>query len=532
MLQVQRKRDGAWCHLVDPRSGLTLHLDVVSVSDTSDEELHGIANGVMESLGNDELKRRVLFFPGDRREVTARKEFPGGKVAMTRRAQKLTVDDAYAIVEEGSDSTALGRRQFTWALQEAVGKAVHPSGWRMARAGARGETILAGDVSFKPGFTNADWADAGPGLLQHVVSASGAPGTGVYRLMIWEGVIPKAELDPARCVATIPGEPSSVSASATTYHYRLQVERRFGGWVSPADRRTGAIVAGCYGDVEAPEGDLAGIAGQVMERSGAGWSRRRVVFVSGSRGQHEALRDDEVFGIVADAGGTLALGPAHPGFVPGTRPSFGPQPQPLGSEPWKDHGLADRQLVECGSCRAEVTVRLVEGGTVFFGTVENMRGAALICGGCGRILCADCALAAVGRPFERPATCDRCGGKVGPLQAPDGQATRDDPATSSGLPVEDARTYAGCTAAEVAEHVVACRQARRHGDRTVQRILDELRREYGHPAYPFAASLERLAYGTAGPPLYQESMEPDEVQLIEAIMQRLEGSALSAGPDK
>ena len=350
--------------------------------------------------------------------------------------------------------------------------------------------------------------------------------------MIWEGVIPKAELDPARCIATIPDEPSSVPESATTYHYRLQVERRFGGWVNPVDRRTGAIVAGCYRDVEAPEGELAGIAGRAMERFGAGWSSCRVVFVSGRRGQQEVLRDDEVFGVVADTDGTFVPGPAHPGFVPGTRPSYGPQPQPLGSEPWKNHGLSDRQLVECGSCRGEVTVRLVEGGAVLLATVENMRGAALICGDCGRILCADCALAAVDRPFERLATCDRCGGRAGPLQAPDGQATRDDLTTSSDPPIPNARIYADCTAAEVVEHVVACRQAGRPGHRTMQHILDELRREYGHPAYPFAASLERLAYGTAGPPLYQESMEPDEVQIIEAIMQRLEDGALSTGPNK
>lgn len=526
MLQVQRERDGAWCHLVDSRSGLTLYLDVVSVPDTSDEGLYDIANGVMESLHNDRLKRRVLFFRGDRREVTARKEFSDGKVAMTRRVQKLTADDAYGIVEEGSDSATLGRRQFTWALQEAVGRSVDPSGWRMVRAGERGESILAGDVSFNPSFTHADWADAGPGLLQDVVSASGAPSSGVYRLLIWEGVIPEVERDPACCVATIPDE---APAPTTTYHYRLQVERRFGGWVNPVDRRTGAIVAGCYGDVEAPEGELAGIARQVMERSGVGWSSCRVVFVSGRRGQHEVLRDDEVFGVVADTGGTFVPGPAHPGFVPGARPSFGPQPQPLGSEPWKNHGLNDRQLVECGSCRGEVTVRLVEGGTVLLATVENMRGEALICGDCGRILCADCALAAVDRPFEDLATCDRCRGRVGPLQAPDGQATREDLTTSSDPPIPNARTYASYTAAEVVDHVVACRRAGRHEDRTVQHILDALRREYGHPAYPFAASLERLAYGTAGPPLYQESMESDEVQIVEAIMQRLEAVRSAPG---
>jgi hypothetical protein len=84
----------------------------------------------------------------------------------------------------------------------------------------------------------------------------------------------------------------------------------------------------------------------------------------------------------------------------------------------------------------------------------------------------------------------------------------------------------------VIDHVVACRQAGGQENRTISYILDELRREYGHPAYPFAASLERLAYGTAGPPLYQESMEPDEVEIVDQILRRLAGDALAAGPDE
>lgn len=425
MLQVQRERDGAWCHLVDPRSGLTLYLDVVSVSDTSDEELHDIASSVMESLHNKEIKRRVLFFPGDRREVTARKEFSDGTVGIARRAQKLTADEAYGIVEEGSDSTTLGRRQFTWALQQAVGMAVNPSGWRMAPAGDRGDRIVAGNVSFKPSFTQADWADAGPRFLQHVVSESGAPKSGVYRLMIWEGIIPAAELNSARCVATIPGEPPSAPASTTAYHYRLQVGRRFGGWVNPVDRWTGAIVAGCYGVVEASEDELPVIAKQVMERFGAGWSTGRVVFFLGHRGQHEVLHDDEVFGVVTLGDSVLVPGPAHPAFAPGRRPPFDPQPKPLDSKPWKDHGFADGQIVECGPCRGDITVRLEQDGAILLATTENMRGVALICGGCGRLLCAECVTVAVDLPFgSRFPTCDRCGEKVSPLQAADGQTTR------------------------------------------------------------------------------------------------------------
>lgn len=304
--------------------------------------------------------------------------------------------------------------------------------------------------------------------------------------------------------------------ATVTHYYRLQVERRFGGWVNPIDRRTGAIVDGCHGVIDASEGELAAIAEQVMERFGAGWSHCRVVFVIGRRRQDEILCDEEVFGIVAQADRVFVPGPAHPGFAAGTRPSLGPQPKPLGAEPWRDHGLVDRQVVECGSCRTDITVRLVESGAIILSTPENMRGTALICGGCGRLLCIDCLVPAVDLPFDpRHPTCDRCGEMVGPVQAADGQAT------SSGSLVTDSRTYADYTADEVIDQVVACRRAGRREDRTVRYILDELRREYGHPAYPFASSLERLAYGRAGPPLYQQWMEPDEVQVVDAIVQRL-----------
>ena len=327
--------------------------------------------------------------------------------------------------------------------------------------------------------------------------------------------------------APVPGETRAEPAPAATYHYRLQVERRFGGWVNPVDRRTGAIADGCHGVVDASGGELAAIARQIMERSGAGWSNCRVVFVIGHRRQDEVLDDDEVFGIVAQGDRVFVPGPAHPGFAPETQPSFGPQPKPLGDEPWKDHGLANRQVVECGSCRTDITVRLVKQGAMLFSTAENMRGTASICGGCGRLLCIDCLIPAVDLPFDpRRPTCDRCGEIVGPLQAADGQAT------SSGSLVTNSRTYADYTATEVIDRVVACRRAGRREDRTVRYILDELRREYGHPAYPFAASLERLAYGTAGPPLYQESMEPDEVRVVDTILQRLAGSALTIGPNE
>jgi hypothetical protein len=195
LLQVQDDK-GTWTHLIDPHTGLRMYLDVVSVSDTSDAELHGIAHDVMKKLGSIELKRRVLFFPGDRREVTAPRQFADGSHGFVKRQPKLASGDVYGIVEESSDSTTLCRRQFTWALQEAVSKAVDPSGWRMAPTR---DGILAGNVSLKPTFTVGDWADAGPRLLQRVLSESGAPEERLYRLLVWDGIVPVAELDADRC---------------------------------------------------------------------------------------------------------------------------------------------------------------------------------------------------------------------------------------------------------------------------------------------------------------------------------------------
>ncbi|MFF8595802.1 hypothetical protein ACF061_31030 [Streptomyces sp. NPDC015220] len=289
-----------------------------------------------------------------------------------------------------------------------------------------------------------------------------------------------------------------------------------------AHRQTGALIDGSYGVVDTSEGELGAVAAQIMERSGGSWNNCRVVFVSGPRRPDEVLRDEEVFGVITQGDRTLVPGPAHPGFASAPQLPLGPQPRPLGNEPWKDHGLADHQVVECGSCRIDVTVRLVAGqGGVLVSTPENMRGTASICGGCGRLFCVDCLVPVVDLPYEpRRPRCDRCGDIVGPLQAADGQAT------SFGPSVMNSRTYADHTAAEVIDHVVECRRAGRREDRTVQYILDELRREYGHIAYPFAASLERLAYGSAGPSLYQESMEPEEVEIVDAILERLAGNSL------
>ncbi|MGH3382811.1 MAG: hypothetical protein ACRDP6_49610 [Actinoallomurus sp.] len=104
---------------------------------------------------------------------------------------------------------------------------------------------------------------------------------------------------------------------------------------------------------------------------------------------------------------------------------------------------------------------------------------------------------------------------------------------SEGTPTPSApnpqRSYAGLSAADLIVQVVRCRQAGRREDPSLRVILDELRRAYGHPAYPFAAALERLAFGTHGPALFQESMEPDEVMIVTAIMERLTGAEPSSG---
>ncbi|QHA08806.1 hypothetical protein GQF42_41095 [Streptomyces broussonetiae] len=304
------------------------------------------------------------------------------------------------------------------------------------------------------------------------------------------------------------------------FHYRLQIERRHGGWVDPVHRGSGALVDGCHGVVRASEEELAAVAVQIMERSGGSWRNCRVVFVSGQRGTGEVLRDEDVFGVVAQKESVFVPGPAHPGFVPSDQPPFEPQPQPqprtLDGAPRQHHGLADRQIVECGSCRTDITVRLAERGAVLVPAPENLRGTALMCGLCCRLLCVDCLVPVVDLPFDpRYSTCDRCGGVVGPVPEAAAQAAGTD------TPPLPSRTFADHSATEVIDCVVACRRTGLRADRTVQYVLDELRREHGDPAHPFAASLERLAYGTAGPALYQESMESDEVAIVDAILRRL-----------
>ncbi|MFB7168077.1 hypothetical protein [Streptomyces sp. NPDC056242] len=86
-----------------------------------------------------------------------------------------------------------------------------------------------------------------------------------------------------------------------------------------------------------------------------------------------------------------------------------------------------------------------------------------------------------------------------------------------------ARFYAGLTADQLIARVVLCRCAGRTEDPDLLVVLDELRRDYGHHACPFAASLERLAYGMHGPALFQEGMQPDEAEILSRILEQLSG---------
>lgn len=91
------------------------------------------------------------------------------------------------------------------------------------------------------------------------------------------------------------------------------------------------------------------------------------------------------------------------------------------------------------------------------------------------------------------------------------------------------RSYAGFTVSELIGHVRDCRESVRQQGAIMRGILDELRLEYGHPSYPFAASLERLAFGTYGPPLYSDSMAPDEADVIGEIQRLLDSGASERG---
>ncbi|MCB8905549.1 MULTISPECIES: hypothetical protein [unclassified Streptomyces] len=91
-------------------------------------------------------------------------------------------------------------------------------------------------------------------------------------------------------------------------------------------------------------------------------------------------------------------------------------------------------------------------------------------------------------------------------------------------------SYAGLTADQLIASVVLCRRAGRAENPDLLVVLDELRRDYGHHACPFAASLERLAYGTHGPALFQEGMQPDEAEIVSRILEELSGGRGQQAP--
>ena len=95
------------------------------------------------------------------------------------------------------------------------------------------------------------------------------------------------------------------------------------------------------------------------------------------------------------------------------RPS--PTARPAASQPWLDHGLSNGDTVTCGRCDRELTVRLQREASVVVthdGVLDQLT---LICIGCGRLLCADCAVSASDNPYIPK--CDRCRGRVVPAMS-------------------------------------------------------------------------------------------------------------------
>lgn len=320
---------------------------------------------------------------------------------------------------------------------------------------------------------------------------------------------------------------SGESVPSGVFTYRVQVERAQGGWADLRER-TGAPA--CHGVVEVGERDLVGVATQAMERLGGTWAGCRVVFFLGDRLLEPAADDSDVYAMVGLGESRLVPGPAH-------RDSGPPAPSADA-----DHSRADRlregQTVECGACREKITVRPVPERTLVLSTPDPLRGTALMCRRCSRLFCVDCVFPLIEIPSEaqRP-QCDRCGGVVGSIGEHSSEITiqgtrrQTPPAAPTVAQVNrptgpDARleslpSYAGLAAAEIVDRVAECRRAGRAEDADIRRILVLLRQDYGHPSYPFAASLERLAFGTSGPALFQESMEPGEIDIITAVMRRI-----------
>ena len=79
-----------------------------------------------------------------------------------------------------------------------------------------------------------------------------------------------------------------------------------------------------------------------------------------------------------------------------------------GNEPWLAHGLRDDDSATCASCGRVQRVKLVARARVMVAYPGALDGVIRICGGCGRLLCADCTTG--DRPNLRE--CDQCGRPV------------------------------------------------------------------------------------------------------------------------
>ena len=73
--------------------------------------------------------------------------------------------------------------------------------------------------------------------------------------------------------------------------------------------------------------------------------------------------------------------------------------------PWLEHGLSDGATVPCESCGRPRSVRIVEQTQVAIAVADDVSRNILVCTGCGRLLCQDCAL-----PGDAMSPkCDNCG---------------------------------------------------------------------------------------------------------------------------
>lgn len=75
------------------------------------------------------------------------------------------------------------------------------------------------------------------------------------------------------------------------------------------------------------------------------------------------------------------------------------------SKPWLEHGLKDGEIVPCRTCGRRRSVRLVKQTQVVIAVASDTAQNILVCTGCGRLLCQDCAHAVSSMRPE----CDDCG---------------------------------------------------------------------------------------------------------------------------